>query len=341
MLTTFWMILGYGCNNHCLGCYALSMNNSSGPMPLTYAKDVLSVMGRHGVRNCLILGGEPTLYPDLPRIISCAKDNGVRTTLITNGRRLNSIAYLEKLLTAGLKRLVISVEGSNEVIHNKVTGEESFAETMAGIKNAVHLGVRVITLTTIGLTNHMDCLELPKVLSDLGVRDISFNCGIPTMDKGGADPSESLAPDQIAEIIIRVHERYTNKAIKLCFNLTIPACLIPENELKVMLADKTVQVGCQMYRGLGAAFDPKGSILPCTHLPDFPLLTNCQDGKGHFKLGDEFFKVWEDESQGPADFRRRLWRYPAKKCRGCKYWGACIGGCPVFWAHYDPRNFIH
>jgi len=110
--------------------------------------------------------------------------------------------------------------------------------------------------------------------------------------------------------------------------------------LEEALKRKWISVGCHMYRGKGAAFDPDGNILPCTHFSEAPLFTNTIMENGTFSLKEKFLEMWSDQAGIASKFRSGLWKYPAKKCAECKYWGGCIGGCPLLWTYFDPLIFI-
>ncbi len=84
MLSVFWLVLNYSCNNRCVACYAESKDFENIEIPLDYANQVLETMNKSNVRSCLLLGGEPTLYVDLHKVVKKASELGIKTTLITN-----------------------------------------------------------------------------------------------------------------------------------------------------------------------------------------------------------------------------------------------------------------
>lgn len=58
--------------------------------------------------------GEPTLHPELPRLVAACARRGVRSFTSTNGQGLQSAAEAEALVASGLDALVIAVDGSTE-----------------------------------------------------------------------------------------------------------------------------------------------------------------------------------------------------------------------------------
>lgn len=341
MITTFWLILGYDCQNRCGCCYAEGRAiNQSKFMPTKYAKEILDMMHNVKATKCLLIGGEPTLHKHLSSIIAYANSLGIHTTLVTNGRKLSSRKYLQMLLDAGLSRVTISIEGSKAKIHNTITNSQSFDETLRGIQNCISVECPMGTLTTIQSMNSSDCSNVVKLLHQEGVKDIAFNCGIPSVSHGGINSKYVLSPDRIAKTIEDIYLDASVNGIKTSFNVTIPLCLISSTVISQMIDKNVLGFGCQMYTGKGIAFDPNGNVLPCTHFADYPLSTNHLGEDESFTNKDKFVTNWESTSGTPAKFRQQLWRYPSLHCQSCPYWGGCIGGCPLYWTLYDPRDYI-
>lgn len=284
MLEVFWLVLTYGCNNKCLYCYAdCGSSKESVFMPIKYAFDVVDMMVKNNVKKCLLIGGEPTLYPFLPELIKFIRDNSeITTSLITNGRKLSLISYLDKLINSGLNRAVISIEGSSADVHNFITVAKSFDETIKAVENCLKKSLPVTTLTTINAYNFNDLLLLVKMLNNIGVKDIAFNCAIPTVEGNKTRSDFVVVLSDVARKMEEIYYFARDLGIKVNFNATIPICLISEKILEQMLADNSIAVGCQMYHGKGVAFDCLGNILPCTHLSAFPLFIKTISSKGEF-----------------------------------------------------------
>ncbi|NCD00717.1 radical SAM protein [bacterium] len=336
MISSFWLVLDYDCNNRCNFCYTKSKNFIKKSMDKRYAEEIIDSMKNSGAKQCLLIGGEPTLYKDLEHVIQYIKNSGLKSVLITNGRKLSNLDYVRKLKLVGIDRIVISIESSNEKKHNKMTNCYSFKETVEGIENCIKEKINFCTLTTINYYNYKDCFELINFLENLGVYNIAFNCAIPSpVDK----IEKSLSPIELAKSIEEIFYSSEFSKARINFNGTIPLCLLSENARNKLVDQKSLDVGCQMYYGKGAAFDPEGNVLPCTHFTNYPILENCcQDNKFIYK--NNFLDIWKNEMGVPCSFRKKLWRYPVEVCSRCDYWGACVGGCPLFWKHFNPKEYI-
>lgn len=87
--------------------------------------------------SIVLYGGEPTLRNDLLGIITDARGKGYRRIkLITNGRSLSNIHYLQQVMNAGCSLFEITLWGSNPNLHDHLSGVNgSFWETMNGLEN--------------------------------------------------------------------------------------------------------------------------------------------------------------------------------------------------------------
>lgn len=338
-LTTFWLVLGYHCNNRCSHCYATPSGFVSPWMPLLYAEEVMQALKKEGAQTCLLIGGEPTLYPKLCDLVSLGAEIGLKMVVVSNGRRFKDVKFTSNVFEAGLDRAVISIEGADAETHNLATGKKSFEETCQGIENCAAIG-RVNTLTTICQGN---CDQIENIISlayQLGAGKTVLNCAIPVVFDDSTLAENSLNPSYLAKVVERVFRKIREKGLSFQLNATFPLCLLEQSVLEEALKLDWLSVGCHMYRGKGVIFDPIGNILPCTHFSEMPLYEATMDTGNHFILKDSFEGLWQDSQSEAGKFRAALWRYPAERCKECEYWGGCVGGCPLLWTHFEPRDFI-
>ncbi|MBU4448516.1 MAG: radical SAM protein, partial [Proteobacteria bacterium] len=87
----------------------------------------LAVLKDKGVGYLCFTGGEPLLYPALLPALGRARDLGVHTLLCTNGWRLTP-AYIRELKTAGLKTLIVSIDGPTAAVHDGHRGLPGLTE---------------------------------------------------------------------------------------------------------------------------------------------------------------------------------------------------------------------
>ena len=103
------MVVIRRCNLSC--GYCSEYDKSSEPVPVEVLEDRLQKLRELGTFGISLTGGEPTLHPDLPRLIRKCRELGfLRTGMISNGFFLlpDMIGALNK---AGLQEMQISIDG--------------------------------------------------------------------------------------------------------------------------------------------------------------------------------------------------------------------------------------
>src|SRR5690606_29287264 len=141
------------------------------------ACNIVEWMGKLGAMDCLCIGGEPTLYPQLAELIRIGSNHRVDFKLVTNGRKLADTDYLTSLMEAGLKHASISIEGATAEGHNGITKTKSFDEVMQAIRNARDHELSFNTLLTVSWHTYEDIVPLATMLHEEGVQNILFNIG--------------------------------------------------------------------------------------------------------------------------------------------------------------------
>ncbi len=346
--TTIWLIVTYRCNDRCGGCYASaecfptqrSFPKPDDDMTLPYAKDVMAELKDCGVENCLLIGGEPTLYARLPELIEYGTSLGLKMKLVTNGRRLADKTYVEQLKQAGLTHASVSIEASTADLHDRITETTGFHQRITGLQNLINAGVSNNSILTLTVQNAEEVVPVAQMVHHMGVKNILYNFSLPTVSEiGGVDGSHSLNPQSGATVIVNAYRQLKELGIPFTFFATIPLCLIDQETRDAMVADKTIarSYHCHIFYGTGAAFEPNGNVLPCTHFAGTPLF-NAMDEHQRFTYRGRFAQEWEGGIH--KDFVEASWKYPSSKCRSCQLWGICLGGCPFQWMHFDAEQYI-
>lgn len=98
------------CDSHCTFCFA-TFRDTCGRLATGDALRLLDVLRTAGAEKINFAGGEPTLHPDLDRLILHAHHLGLTTSVITNGSRLENL--LERTRGA-LDWVGLSVDSSSE-----------------------------------------------------------------------------------------------------------------------------------------------------------------------------------------------------------------------------------
>ena len=139
--------LGQTCNLRCRFCYFLdrirAMDHEEHPfMSFGKAERICSILAdTYGNTAIDIQGGEPTIYPDIHKLVRHCRDIGLVPTLITNALVLSRKEECEKLRDAGIRDLLVSVHGLGD-IYDQISGvPNSHKKQMAGLKNIQKTGI--------------------------------------------------------------------------------------------------------------------------------------------------------------------------------------------------------
>lgn len=144
-LRFLWLELTGKCNLRCIHCYA-----DSGPYRRLHDEmvpedweNVLEQAADLGCRAVQFIGGEPTMYPALARLIERARELGFTfVEVYTNGTMLNP--RLKETFLRHHVHLAFSVYSASPQIHDRVTQQDgSLESTLASIRWALASGLGV------------------------------------------------------------------------------------------------------------------------------------------------------------------------------------------------------
>ncbi len=103
------MVVIRRCNLSC--GYCSEFDKTSAPIPFEILVQRLEKLKQLGTFGISLTGGEPTLHPELPRLIQKCRELGfLRTGMISNGFFLRP-ELIKKLNAAGLQEMQISIDG--------------------------------------------------------------------------------------------------------------------------------------------------------------------------------------------------------------------------------------
>ncbi|WP_195905944.1 radical SAM/SPASM domain-containing protein [Parafrankia discariae] len=140
--TTFlWLEITGRCQLECTHCYADSSPlGDHGTMSTTDWRAVIDAAAELEVGMVQLIGGEPTLHPDLPDLVDYALTAGIDVEIYTN--LLHVTDALWKVFTRPGVRLATSYYAADPAGHEAVTGRKgSHGRTRANIAEAVRRSV--------------------------------------------------------------------------------------------------------------------------------------------------------------------------------------------------------
>jgi len=156
------------CNLKCGHCYINKEQHGSQTLPFEIVCKWLDAFtGGNADANLVLLGGEPTLHPELAPIVKAAKEKGYASiTIDTNGYLFNDI--LNKVTPREVDYFSFSLDGPTPDENDRIRGKGSFATCVAGIEAARQKGFNtslIYTVSSGNLTGLEGMVPLVKKLS--------------------------------------------------------------------------------------------------------------------------------------------------------------------------------
>lgn len=170
--------LTHRCNMECANCYIPNRNIPD--LDRDRLDEFLSKLpNRTYIR---LIGAEPTMREDLPEIIRMVKQYGHRPSLTTNGLKLADFSYIESLKDAGLRLLLLSMNGADENSVYRVLDNGNWATVKTrALDNIFRLRLPINTGTIIarGINEHSIKRQI-DIFVDLAAKNkINFDTDAP------------------------------------------------------------------------------------------------------------------------------------------------------------------
>lgn len=300
----------YRCNNDCAHCYNARERNFP-ELSTEQWKGILDQLWALGVPHIVFTGGEATLRNDLPELIAHAESNGQITGLNTNARRLADMAYVQKLVDAGLDHVQITVESCDEAIHDEMMrAKGAHKQTIRGLQNVLETRLYVMTNTTMLRTNVHKIPDTLDFLADLGVPTIGLNALI--YSGNGLTVGTGLRESELQPILDMATRKTAERGQKLIWYTPTQYCQFDPTASNLGVKGCTAAL-------YSMCIESNGNVLPCQsyYTPVGNILSDSWDSIWNHKLSSQL-----RERQGLPE-----------KCDGCPVVAECGGGCPLKFEH--------
>ena len=180
-----WLAVGGPCNSRCDGCDA-------GATPPLSPDQVRAAAEAARPAVVVLTGpGEPTLSPDLERLVHAARQGGAaRVALITNGRLLAYPRVAAAVAGLGLDAVSITLLSADPAVHDRrARVDGAFAQALTGARNLARAGGVRWRLARLGAgTAPPEMARLARIAEQAGLQ------GVWVDDEGVADAGVGVAP---------------------------------------------------------------------------------------------------------------------------------------------------
>ena len=294
------LFTGYACNIRCKFCFYKDM-------PHTDIKHLiwrqLDEGKRFGILDWDISGGEPSILPYWFEILDYMRELEFRNiACITNGYKFAKKDFLIKSKEKGLNELLFSVHGSNEEIHDKMTGVKgSFAKMKEALIHARYYGMKIRINVVVTKDNYKDLINIAEMV--MPFKPVAFNF-LPYRIENAAPKDKNVV--RYSEIAPYVKETidFIDNRCKIAIRY-VPFCLFRGYEQYVAGYLQRIFDEYEWNEYTIRKFD---SVRRCE---DFNSL-NCEDDKWEMEINSIHWSIKHVANH-------------ALSCLSCKYLKVCDG----------------
>jgi MoaA/NifB/PqqE/SkfB family radical SAM enzyme len=200
------MWLGQTCNIRCHFCYFLDRINSNDHpehpfMTLEKAKHICSTLVDFYGNNAIdIQGGEPTLFRHINELVHHSRAIGLMPTLITNAITLQSARRCLELKEAGIRDLLVSVQGLDDTYDAIVGVTGAAVKQRQGLENIMGAGIPIRFNSVLSKAVLPQLERIATLAVEVNARAVNFLAFNPFEDQQIAGKRNATNVPQYSEV---------------------------------------------------------------------------------------------------------------------------------------------
>lgn len=335
---TCWLTINRSCNLRCEWCYAQESHyQQTENMDFELAKKLIDISIGNNISHFIIIGGEPTIHPQLFEILNYIEENKSEATIVTNGVRLSDIKFCEQLAHYTCS-ISISLKGSSNSYYKEHCGSAVFDKVLQGLKNCKAKEIPYSLSYVLSADNITEVEQFAKDIKAHNINDtisFSFCNGVIQSTVNFSEIYNTLHPLEVDKIF---SEKYNNLHGILNGNLslhqTLPLCMCNSKVFSTMKERGQVTTSCHVHNRKGLIFDTNGSILLCNHFIGYGIGTFGTD----FYDATSLAQFWDSPQM--KKLHSMLTTMPSEHCVECDLQNNCGGGCCIQWFSHNFNNFL-
>ncbi len=304
---TVYFLSTYKCNFHCKHCEANAGEKIVNELTTDEICNLITELGKMGVKRVFIGGGEPLVRKDVFEIIRHVIDTGMEYGITSNGYLVNRF---KKEFTDMKPFLFFTSIDGLETTNDEIRGKKgAFKETLRALEFFKSIGVGFRSVNTVVLPDNIGELpELKKVIMNSAANFWRFAIPIPV---GRAKDNEKM--------------HLTNEHIKYLFDFVEET----NKEFDVEITEDAGYLGCLSMKlrqrpfFCGAGFT-RVSIMPDGEVFGCQISYDNRFSEGNIR-NKSFKEMWQ---KGFSRFRNPQFdKELDKECIDCEHFDSCRGGC--------------
>jgi len=200
------------------------------------------------------------LHPQIFQIMDAAVNLGFsKICFFSNATRFRDRKFAKEFLRHGLYSAMLSLHGSSAAIHNKIVGRRNFEEALAGIKNAIDLGIKTVINTVAVKLNLRDISAIHRLIQERFPDALNHRITYPSL-MGDILKRPKLIPkyEEVIKVVSSLSGKYKRVPLK---SELIPVCLLGKN-FKVAEELRTQAGEGLVFDGVGSYYNRMGGE-PC------------------------------------------------------------------------------
>ena len=323
------------CNFRCKWCYGKGAHfDSEQTLTMELALRLLNIVKEMGVRRIILIGGEPTLWNPLMEFNIRCREIGIKTSMVTNAYRFGDDTYWNEYIKNPNGRVEASLKAFDSVSARELAEIKDFEVLKIGLRRVTeYLGSGVSFVWNSFVAD--DMVSLARVAHECGATKILISPCTPSFSGEKVDTVGMLPlKDLVVKIVSQYDQINTLFAGKFTFTIKTPFCIWPKEFIEKLKERKQLQTTCQFQHQSGIIFDPKGQVMACNRMADFPF------GMIDVDYSDATSLVNLFNSNDVVSSYNQINSYPSELCIGCSQEPVCRGGCPLMWSVYNAKESI-
>lgn len=249
----------HACLLGCVHCSSMAGNESIRQMAWEDCRRIISEAAEMCVKEIAFSGGEPLLWQHLQKAVAYASERGTTLALYTTGIAPDSFRILEELKGAGLSRVMFSIFGSSQMLHEAITGiHGSYDASLTAVRHCVGLGFDVEFHFVPMTMNYQELRPVVELAQELGVKRVSVLRLVP-QGRGATHSNLMLSHEQtrlLRNVIKKLREEEHDIRVGSPYNVLMlkanPDCcagidrLTISPDLRISPCDAFKQVSAEM-----------------------------------------------------------------------------------------------
>lgn len=322
-LRVAWINLNRNCNMHCRFCYAGSRLEDTDVIDTNKIEQIIKILNRTNIKKVILLGGEPTLYKDLEKVIFQFKKNNIKVVLQTNGLVLTEARW-KNLFTQ--IECSVSIKAFSEETYRRITGRKDYNNYEAIIRQVIKAYPFIQYTYVLDLFDKKMIDEIVRGIEKTGIKQIlisSEQIDIENKNRSDIDLFE------IGWAYQELFYKLKKNSVKVLFSINIPLCIFEDNVIFDFLNHGVIQTrNCQLINPIGVVIDTDYSLLPCI------MFTELE--KKEISLFDNVNRI----DVVYEKYKRKYSSLVPENCKDCSLWKYCMGGCELRWKDMDADKYL-